>query len=136
MNSKRLVAGCQDFLQDTFKIVLDFIIAKSDDYKSSAFQGAITLPVGLSLVSVNFSIHFDDERGGVTIEINDVAKKDLLPAKMPSAKPFCAQSLPQDGLGFGHLPPKLFCQLYFFGRYSLSADNILLHHLYALLPLP
>jgi len=74
--------------------VLNFEVAKSQDLKSLFNKYCFPLLVCYSLAFMNFSIHFDDQGGGVAIEVYNVTEKDLLAAEVPTAKPFGAQALP------------------------------------------
>jgi hypothetical protein len=73
---------------------------------------------------VDISIHFNDQRRFVAVEINNESRYNLLPPKTDAQLP-CADFFLQKFLGRSHLTAKFFGSLEFFFSNFLICDDVL-----------
>jgi hypothetical protein len=78
-----MVAGSQDFGQDSGQTTLDFIVLESQNRESFFGQNCIAFPVSGALTLVNFTINFHDQGCGMAVKIGNVTRENLL------ARRFC-----------------------------------------------
>jgi hypothetical protein len=73
---------------------------------------------------VKVAVHLDHEASGMTVEVCDEPKQNLLPAKVKPVELIAAQPLPQNFLGRPHLASKLFRTRHLALFNALAHDHI------------
>ena len=70
-------------------------------------QRDIALVIVFLPLVVDGAIYLDDEPMGVTVEVGDEPRDDLLSPKVQAVKSVGPQTLPQQALGIGHFAAQL-----------------------------
>ncbi len=105
----------------------DLIILESDNSQPQLAQNLFPPDIFLLLQVVDIAIDFNNQRGLVTIKVNDKSLNDLLSPKADSQL-LSAYFLPKNFLSRCHLAAKFFRALEVFFSDSLTCDDIFDRH--------
>src|SRR5687768_6148465 len=99
-----------DLRQNCWEIVPDFVVGEAQDMDATTQEGVGALDVVVLLVLMYGAVNFDDEPGGVAVEVGEEALDDLLPAELETVQSMAAQVLPKNALSWCHPSAELPCQ--------------------------
>jgi hypothetical protein len=116
------MTGRLDLGQHPVQVVENLFVLKADDTKAAFGQGLFTLAVRFDLLQMNPAVHFDDQAGGVTVEIDNIPGNHLLTPKVNPVQAIGAQGLPENLFGRSHILTQ-FTGAGGFGRADVLPDD-------------
>ena len=101
------LAEAIDLFEDLLQLVFDLFVREADDFDPVFPDEPGAFAVVFLLSQMDAAIGFDDQCGGMAVEVCEEAADDLLAAEVPAVQTVGAQALPEHLLGPGHLPAQL-----------------------------
>jgi hypothetical protein len=102
-----ILKGFQYSIRDTFAVLNDIVVPKSENRKTLRAQPCIALSIVFAIFRMLSAIKLDNQSSFQANEIDNIATKGLLPAKLKSVNLPAAKLLPKQSLGVGRVPPQL-----------------------------
>src|SRR5215471_14243952 len=81
-------------------VLRDAIVGKAEDAQAASGKDAVSFAIVVDARFVYVAIDFNDEPGGMAIEISDKAVNDLLAAEMQARQATGAEIVPEARLGW------------------------------------
>ena len=95
-----------DSVDDLLQGILHFTVVEAEDAEPSGGKHSVPLCIAIGGSLVHRSVYFDDEPGGVAVEVCDQPIDHVLPTKMEPVQSVPPQSAPETLLRGSHLPPQ------------------------------
>jgi hypothetical protein len=97
----------RDSPHDLIQTAKNLLIGDSENRETAAAKRPIAACILGGPILVDRPVDFDDERGGMAIEVGDVPVDHLLSAELEPAEALCSKGLPHQLFRGHHFPAKL-----------------------------
>lgn len=127
-----LDAGVVDASEDAPDVSVHFMVGDTQDAEPARGKDRVALSISIALLVVNRAVNFDNEAGGVAIEINYETAKDMLAPEVKTHVVMAAQVLPENTFLWSHISTQRASPLSFSVRstwYSRSRVEVDYPHL-------